>query len=968
MANINGTDKSDTLDGTSGADVIKGFGGNDTLNGKDGADILDGGTGNDTMAGGLGNDIYYVTSSGDRVVEGNRGGTDEVRTSLAGYTLGANLENLRHTGTQNFSGTGNALRNIITGGDGNDSLKGLAGNDTLNGRDGNDTLDGGFGNDVMIGGNGRDIYYVESAGDRVVEANSGGTDEVRTTLSSYALGRNVENLTFVGSQQFTGTGNALNNILKGGNIGDILTGGGGNDQLFGGGGNDTAVFAGNRADYTITTVGSITTVVDNNAADGNDGKDTLDGVERLMFADEVVVIGDPSARDLADLNGSTGFTLVGTDMADGSGFSVSSAGDVNADGFDDVIVGAPFVEVPEGSDDPNGGEIYVVFGKAGWSETPVLDLASLDGTNGFRLTGFEEGDVTGTSVSSAGDVNGDGYADFIFGAPVAGVFAEGISYLVFGGPSGATGSVRLIGADESGVSGESVSSAGDVNGDGFADLIVGSPGAGNGFETGEGETYVVFGKASWAGASSLQLADLDGTNGFRLVGTDENDFSGQSVSLAGDLNGDGFGDLVIGAPRAESAGGANDEGESYVVFGKASWVGTSSLDLSALNGSNGFRLVGVDADTQSGFSVSTAGDVNGDGLDDLIIGTASTTGPVNKGESFVVFGKESWAGTPSLELATLDGTNGFRLAGIDANDISGYSVSAAGDVNGDGFADLIVGAPFAEGPGGAEDEGESYIVYGKANWIGTSSFDLAALNGTNGFRLLGIDALDHSGHSVSSAGDVNGDGFADLIVGAPSAESAGGATDEGESYVVFGGNFNGAVAQLGTTGNDTLIGSAAAESFVGGTGNDLLIGTGGADAFQGGGGNDVVRISSIDFRLADGRNGTDTLELDGSSLHLDLTALADNRTRSIERIDITGTGANSLTLSVLDVLNLSEESNELVVMGNAGDVVNRGAGWTTASSGGTNGDGTSTIDGATYQIYVAGQATLLLDTEMTTIT
>jgi Ca2+-binding RTX toxin-like protein len=182
--------------------------------------------------------------------------------------------------------------------------------------------------------------------------------------------------------------------------------------------------------------------------------------------------------------------------------------------------------------------------------------------------------------------------------------------------------------------------------------------------------------------------------------------------------------------------------------------------------------------------------------------------------------------------------------------------------------------------------------------------------------------------------------------------------------VVFGGNFTGAVTHLGTPGDDTLTGSAAAETFVGGTGNDTMIGNGGADAFQGGAGNDTMRVSTLDFFLADGGSGSDTLELDGSGLHLDLTALADNRTRSIERIDIGGTGTNTLTLSVRDVLNLSDESNELVVLGDAGDVVNRGAGWTAASTGGTNGNGTSIIDGETYQIYAAGQAALLVDTDV----
>jgi hypothetical protein len=140
---------------------------------------------------------------------------------------------------------------------------------------------------------------------------------------------------------------------------------------------------------------------------------------------------------------------------------------------------------------------------------------------------------------------------------------------------------------------------------------------------------------------------------------------------------------------------------------------------------------------------------------------------------------------------------------------------------------------------------------------------------------------------------------------------------------------------------------------------------GGADAFQGGAGNDTMRVSTLDFFLADGGTGSDTLELDGAGLDLDLTALADNRTRSIERIDITGSGNNSLTLGVLDVLNLSEDSNELLVLGDAGDTVSQGAGWIAASTGGTNGNGTSTIDGETYQIHTAGQALLLVDTDMT---
>ena len=187
----------------------------------------------------------------------------------------------------------------------------------------------------------------------------------------------------------------------------------------------------------------------------------------------------------------------------------------------------------------------------------------------------------------------------------------------------------------------------------------------------------------------INLADLDGTNGFRLDGIDVFDFSGTSVSSAGDVNGDGFDDVIIGASRADPNGN-NVAGESYVVFGAAGGF-TPSLFLGALDGTNGFRIDGIDASDRSGESVSSAGDVNGDGFDDLIIGAfgGDPNGNNVAGESYVIFGAAGGF-APSLSLAALDGTNGFRLDGSDNYDSSGISVSSAGDVNGDGFDDVII--------------------------------------------------------------------------------------------------------------------------------------------------------------------------------------------------------------------------------------------------------------------------------------
>jgi Ca2+-binding RTX toxin-like protein len=631
-----------------------------------------------------------------------------------------------------------------------------------------------------------------------------------------------------------------------------------------------------------------------------------------------------SSIDLGALDGTIGFRLNGAARNDFSGYSVASAGDVNGDGYDDLIVGAKSAD-PNGS---NSGASYVVFGKAsGFAAS--LDLSTLDGTTGFRLNGAAAGDKSGTSVASAGDLNGDGYDDLIVGANGAdpnGSYS-GASYVVFGKASGfaasfdlstldGTTGFRLNGAAAGDNVGRDVASAGDVNGDGYDDLIVSAHGADLNGST-SGASYVVFGKASGF-AVSLELSTLDGTNGFRLNGAAAEDFSGYSVASAGDVNGDGYDDLIVGAVLADPNG--SNSGASYVVFGKASGF-AASLDLSILDGTTGFRLNGAAAGDRSGTSVASAGDLNGDGYDDLIVGAlyADPNGS-NSGASYVVFGKASGFAA-SFDLSTLDGTTGFRLNGAAAGDNSGRAVASAGDVNGDGYDDLIVGAQLAD-PNGSSS-GASYVVFGKASGF-AASLDLSILDGTTGFRLNGAAAGDRSGTSVASAGDVNGDGYDDLIVGALYADPNG--SSSGASYVVFGGASGDTPV--------TTIGTAADEMLIGGIGADVLTGGGGADLFRGGAGDDRLVVSDLAFREADGGSGTDTLGLDGAGLVLDLTtALAARKLEGIERIDLTGTGANTLKIDSAALLGgvgaASDGKHVLTVLGNAGDSVVFGeAGWT----------------------------------------
>ena len=526
------------------------------------------------------------------------------------------------------------------------------------------------------------------------------------------------------------------------------------------------------ASYTITEAdggNSIYVVMRYTDGSGADETITASGIIVPAPVDNIATVplpAIPAVLSLADLDPATGFRLVG---GDNFGSAVSSVGDINGDGYDDFAIGADWA-------DSNGrvvsGSTYVVFGKES-DFSGAIDLSELDGSDGFRIDGEDGFDRSGWSIS-ASDINGDGYNDIIIGAPEAD-YESGSTYVVFGKEGGfsgrvdlsdivrnGSGGVRIDGESTGDRSGHSVS-ASDINGDGYNDIIIGAPNADpNGNKS--GSTYVVFGKADGFNGlnGTIELSELDGSDGFRIDGENTGDRSGYSVSSAGDINGDGYDDVIIGAYRADPNG--NDSGASYVVFGKESGF-SRTIDLSELDGSDGFRIDGENRRDFSGYSVSSAGDINGDGYDDIIIGAyeADSNGRYNNGASYVVFGNDEDAFAATMKLSELDGSNGFRINGDRGSDRSGYSVSSAGDFNGDGYDDLIIGAPYAD-PNGTRS-GSSYVVFGKESGF-SRVIELFELDGSDGFRIDGESRWDRSGYSVSSAGDVNGDGYDDVIIGA----------------------------------------------------------------------------------------------------------------------------------------------------------------------------------------------------------
>ncbi len=359
-------------------------------------------------------------------------------------------------------------------------------------------------------------------------------------------------------------------------------------------------------------------------------------------------------------------------------------------------------------------------------------------------------------------------------------------------------------------SGYSIGTAGDVNGDGISDIIIGATAAKNSSGVQTGASYIIFGSNNNF-PSSIDAINIDGTNGFAVYGINSNDRFGHSVSFAGDVNGDGIDDIIMGASLVDTTTVTN-AGACYVLFGRTTGF-PAAINAVNISGSEGFAVFGIADEDRVGDAVSTAGDINGDGIDDMIIGVrlANPNGN-NSGAAYIIYGTNQVGGFPNtFSLADLDGNNGFTLtSGETIRSRFGAAVGSAGDINSDGFNDVIVGTEIT----GPNFSGSAYVVFG-GNMGFSSLMNLINLDGNNGFVLHGVAANNQTGRSVSGLGDINGDLVDDLIVGAPGAGVNG--SNSGSSYVVFGSTevFTSVINAIDLDGDNgfTINGTVADDRF-----------------------------------------------------------------------------------------------------------------------------------------------------------
>lgn len=697
----------------------------------------------------------------------------------------------------------------------------------------------------------------------------------------------------------------------------------------------------------------------------------------------ITMLGRNDTMILEAVNGKNGFLVNNNSRFGGALMGVGlGAGDFNSDGSIDLVLSAPNAINGDATNPEHSGGIYA-FSNTSTFPTNIQDGEILlstvtSGGNGFFTevatagAGNDSDSFYGASLAVLGRFDGTAGSEIAVsnaGDNRIDIFRNGS----LSSPSsitnlgvGASSAVEMAHAIK-------IAAIGDVNGDGYADMLVGTAYKDGGTYTNDGGAFVVFGNGSTS-ARTINAAALS-TNG---VVVDQNSaanntYFGSSVAGLGDFNGDGIADFAVGARGVDTnaAAAGTEQGQVTIYFGSTSLTG--SPDHITING--------VADQGHLGWAIASGGDFNGDGLGDLMMQTGNSL--------YVVTGTSN----PIVGDVNIDGSgspdpdyNAFKIYTTDSSLQLGGTFGQAGDFNGDGYGDLFFDV--RKDLGGGHYEHTLTVLYGKAT---PTDIDLATAmadpSQTYKIRLLG-DSSEYI--TAASAGDFNGDGFSDLMIGVPQDGDADG---DGQAYVVYGSNYD------DTTSNFAGLDSAAAngQSFTGSATSDTLLANGYTDlSFRGGNGADVLEINNTaSLRLYDGGQGSDTLTLGFSAEETSTAALdyidlqgARNKVSGIETILFdTGSKLDVLKLDIRDIISLASssetreliikasdassggEENSLMVKDNGSvvsDLYTLSSGLQFTNDADSNGQDTQIIDSRTFYQYthVESGVTLLVDSRL----
>ncbi|MEI6643365.1 MAG: DUF4347 domain-containing protein [Novosphingobium sp.] len=841
LATIDGDGSANVLTGTTGDDVINGFGSNDTISGLGGNDEIDGGTGADQMTGGTGDDVYYVDNTGDVVTEALGEGTDLVYSTIS-LALGPNVENLTLLGSSAINAIGNSLDNALTGN---------SGANLLNGGLGNDTLDGKAGSDTMIGGKGDDTYVMSSANDIVIESEFEGNDTIQAGFS-YALDKNVENLLLLGTGDFSGVGNVLNNTLTGNDGANILSGEDGNDTLVGGGGGDTLIGGtgsdmidgGTGADAMIGGSGNDSYVIDNPddviVEEVNQGVDTVmvgtdftlaDDFENLTLTGGAAVNGTGTGVDNVLVGNSAANTLVGlggNDSLDGGAGDDTLIGGAGDDRYTIDSTGDLIVESPgEGNDTVSASVTYTLVDDA--ENLTLTGAAAISGTGNAVTNVLVGNDAANTLIGLGGNdtLNGGKGADTLVGgegddtyivddagdtvtettgndtvrASITWTLGANVENLVLTDKAAINGTGNALANTITGNEGANV-----IDGGAGVDVMNGGLGADTYYVDNSADTVVESVRGSGTdivfAAASFVLTDY--VDNLTLTGSADINATGNSINNV--ITGNSGRNVIEGGGGKDALDG-RDGGDLYILTTPRDQVQGEIQDT----GASGTDVVRV-AFTTLGYATFNEKDT---GIETIEIGTG--TGATADSSGIVAI---SVSASKVLNAVTIIGNAGNNR------------------ITGTAFADTLDGGLGIDSMTGGAGDDTYYVDNIKDRVSERSNAGNDTVIASVNFKLgTGVETL-----VLTGSADLSG-------VGGSDANTITGNTGNNS---LDGGRGDDIISGLG--GSDRLIGGAGADRLEGGTGADAFVFDArpkAGDAFD----------TIVDFSSAEG----DTIELVASA-------------------------------------------------------------------------------------------------------